>query len=299
MPPLITGLLMAFLTGILYCVVGVFLSHVARRRIDMVAFNTVMFVAIAVLSVACCNWTALVRGNIPEAKHLAAIMVVAGFGNLAGLFLMTLSMRHGPQAASYTFAQCAMVWPFMAGLVFWGECGCMANYAGVALVMLSIVLFARKPGKGGEMSAGWFWLAICLGGFACNGITQTLCSMPSRWAGWADTARLRIPLLYVPTAVVLTGLSYKARRAIPKQMIGLGVLCAVAAMVSVQTVLASLDHMAMVQKASLVFPLATGVNVTLFACYSRFWLKEQFSASAWSGLACGVLGILLLGYGKT
>lgn len=292
------GLLMACVTGILNCIGGVFFSTVARRRTDMIAFNFALFLSIAVLSLAFCNWSDLLHGNVPQAGRLIPIMVLSGLGNLTGIFLMIVSMRRGPQAASYTFAQCAMIWPFVAGVMIWGDPSHPLNYLGVALIAVCIAMLARKPGHDGQAAASLPWLGICLTGFVVLGVTQILCTLPSRWPGWQDAARVRIPLLYIPGALMLAAVCKGTRRPIPGGMIRAALVCSVVALTSIVTVLSSLDNLARVQKASLVFPIVTGINVTAFACYSRLWLKERLGIPGWSGVALGVTGILLLGVGR-
>jgi multidrug transporter EmrE-like cation transporter len=298
MSALVVGLLMALATGILFSIVGGFFSNVARRQIDMVAFNCVLFGAITVASAGLCNWSALARGDVPQAGPLIIAMVLAGLCNLAGILLMMRSMRCGPQTASYTFAQCAMVWPFLAGVVIWHDPAHPINYLGVILIFASIVLLAQKPGSGGQERANVRWLVICLTGFLILGASQILCSIPSRWKGWQDTARLRSLLLYAPSALCLVGMCSVTRRRITRAVAWQGIIGSVAAVASVQTLLSGLDHMAEAGRASLLYPLVTGVNVTSFALFCRVWLKEHLGPAGWTGVAIGVGGILMLGIGR-
>jgi multidrug transporter EmrE-like cation transporter len=166
---------------------------------------------------------------------------------------------------------------------------------GLLAILGSLVAFSRNrraPDGGPAAGQGWFRQALLA--LFLLGIQQSLCMIPSSWAGWTDTARLRIPLVLISGAVALLAGSAK-RRLCPERGIWLLATLYAALVVGGQVLLfAAMDQLGTEDRLALAYPIAIGVSMVAVALWDRLAWKNRQDRSAWVGILLGLLGVVLL-----
>jgi multidrug transporter EmrE-like cation transporter len=272
-----------------------------RNQLDLFVYILVNGVlGLAYLAVFHVNWAVVFTGQVVAPGRLVAVIGLAGALNIGGYFCMLQAMRLGHNGITWTIGESAMVVPFAASLAIWHNPVALSGGIGVALVLATLVILGVKqeaPGadaQGAGRRRGWFPLA--LGAFLLLGVSEVFCTIPSRWAGWVDTANLRVPLMSL-APIVLAAIVVRVRRS-RFQRKNILVSCIGAAVGTASTVLMfrGLDMPERCGYISIVYPLAVGVCITSFALYSWLGIKERFRARELAGIALGVVGIALLAW---
>jgi drug/metabolite transporter (DMT)-like permease len=192
--------------------------------------------------------------------------------------------------------------PFLAGVIGWGDRAGPAGWAGLALVLAMIVtLGARQGGNAGADDDArrqrGRWIATVAAAFAALGVQQALSAVPSRWAGWADTANLRVALSaagFLGVQLVLFAFTKDRRpgRLVPLLALAHGVL----GFSGQAAFFVSLDRLAPLGLAAAAFPVSIGTTILSFNLYSALVLRERFGWQDLAALAAGSAGIALLAF---
>jgi len=294
----IEGLLLAVVTGLMWTGIGAVYSRVAREGHDIISFQMVAGGLISVMAWWLCDWPTILAGPVPHLRPLAVNMAFAGVVGAAAMMVLMSAMRRGHHAVTWTVSQSALVLPFLAGIFIWHDAARPTGTAGVAAVLVSLVLLGVSRSKQGQDgSGGWVsvWLVLTVLAFVLIGCQQTICTIPNRWPGFHDAGRMRVALGSTSSAVFLAVVNLLRRRWPEREVLALCVLCALFGITGAVTLFAALDFMQKVGQVAIVFPLCVGVCVVGFSLYSRAWLKERLGLVGAVGLALSVLGIVLMG----
>ena len=184
---------------------------------------------------------------------------------------------------------------FLYAVLGWGERASAFQMAGLASVIGMLCLVAPWPDTREQPSAaksGWF--AVVLAAVALGGIAQVCYITPSRWAGWQDAARLRVPLFMAAMTATFAVPSAVLKQGFRRDMIVLAGLSAFIMTGSLLLLLMAIDRMAPLHQEGLVYPVTIAAGLLLYTLYSRVWLREAFVARQWWGILAGVGGIVLL-----
>jgi multidrug transporter EmrE-like cation transporter len=313
---MVEGWVCILIAGLLWTVIGIIISQVARHGHGMLSF----LAAGAVLNAAA-SWILLPRygvlakGAIAEMGRLAVVMFLAGAGSAVGTLLAGHAMRQGHHGATWTMVQSAMVIPFLAGVFIWRDRVGLPDVAALVLILTSIVLFGRAGtavasdrggAEGGTQRPGGAetpsrlavrqvsWWVVALAAFVFVGLQQVLHTMPSRWPGWDDTGRLRVPLAMAGTLVAF-GAALLFRRKLPDRRSWIpAALLAVCVVPSHVLLYRGLDALATSGRAGLGYPVAVGTCVIAFATYSVGVLREPTTREHVTGLVLGIAGVVLM-----
>jgi drug/metabolite transporter (DMT)-like permease len=288
------GLVLIFLTGVVWGGIGIVLGFVARRRWSVLAFMSAATTLAALGAWAfLAHWPSLLAGHVPRALPLVLLLTAAGIVGTVGMLCLQRAMTAG--AAGWTVGQSAMVIPFVVGILFLGEPPRLAGMLGLSAILGSLVAFScnrRAPVSGSAADPGWFRQALLA--LLLLGIQQSLCMIPSSWEGWTDTARLRIPLVLISGAAALLAVSAK-RRLCPEHGIWLLATLYAALVVGGQVLLfAAMDRLRAEDRLALAYPIAIGVSMVAMALCERWVWRNRPTRSAWAGILLGLLGVILL-----
>ena len=294
----VSGLLLIAITGLLWAVVGVLYSTAGKRGLKLVPFGLALTVCSLVFAWAfICKWPSLLGGNVTRPWEFTTVIALGGVTNWLGMPLLMEAMRRGHRAGSWTVSQSAMLVPFLAGVLFWHDKPSAFNFAGVGMVLVSLLLFgvhsAREEPRAG--SKPWFYLALMALGLI--GISQTLNTVPSHWSGWTDSCALRIPVFLSGATVCLLTLCAVRREWPGWPELRSGIQASFVGVVSTWTLFRGMDRMATRGLVSLVYPLAVGICIVGFGVYTRMFLKEPLGVLGVTALGAGVVGIICIGLG--
>lgn len=299
--PLMAAALCVGLTSGAWMAIASLFSWVSRRHLNRYGFYLVSLVLSSLLAWSRVDFAAV--ASAPAVGRLAGVMIASGIIGVAGMLLTMQAMTKGLHGATWSIGQSAMVCSFVFAVASGGTRLTVANALGVLLIVAGIVLFSRMRGRRAPAekaaaeppSTGWPWLAVVTGAFLTIGLSQSLSTIPSLWAGWHDVAHLRVPLFLSSGGLVLAVLVLR-KRVIPNRTEVLaGACCGVLSYVGQRSLYAAMDAFSHLGLVALTYPLCVGCGVLLFGLKACFVLKEPFAWRGWTALACCTAGIFLLG----
>jgi len=295
----IEGILLSLASGLLFGGVGVVLRRVSRAGGSLVTYYVLFGACYLALALAFQVRWRLVAGA-DRLPLLAAVIGLSGIASGFGMLLMTRSMALGHGGISWAISQSSLVVPFLAGVLAWGDRSGPAGWTGLALVLAMIVVLGRRQGGTGTISSDAradrrAWVATVAAAFAALGVSQTLSSVPSRWAGWSDGPGLRVALSAAGFLAVMLVLFLFAKDRRPGRLVPLLALAhGVIGFLGQAAFFASLDRLAPLGLAAAAFPVSIGTTILSFSLYSALVLRERFRALDIASLAAGSAGIALL-----
>lgn len=292
---MLLALAIAFFVGITWAAVGAVSSHSASTDVDFIGIMALMTSAATFFA-----WIIFPRYGVLMSRPIQAdiapigVVFLSGVAQAFGLVMLNLGMRLGHHGATWTIGQSALTVPFILGIAIWGDQIRAANAVGLLFLLCAIGLFGASKNSSESIHGGGKWLTIALLSLLLLGAQQTLTTIPSRWAGWQDEARLRVPMMLTGKLIVYWGLLAMLRRKINRRAWRpAAVLCAITLVSSPLTFLA-IDLFAKFNRAALVYPITVGVCTTAFSFYSVFVLKERATFQNILGMAMGCIGIGLV-----
>jgi len=295
---MLLGLALVIITGLLWGGVGILHSRVARGGLSFpgygVATSVVSAAAAAVLYV---RWTPLLGGAATRTGALAAVLGGSTLLGVLGFLLIQRAMRRGHQAGTWTVAQSAMVFPFLASVILWHDELSTARVVGFLAILAGVAAIGRgRAVIAGDHAArpGGRWFGLALMAFGLLGGQQVLTHVPNQWADWTDTANLRAAITFAAGALGY-GVVTVWKRAWPgRREWLLALIGACIGLASQGCFFSGLDCLSAIDLGAIVYPTAIGVCILTFALYSLLVLGEPTSPYHWLGLACCIGGILVI-----
>jgi uncharacterized membrane protein len=277
--------------------VGVVFSRVTRRGEDFLSFlscTSLLNVFVA--------WMVFPRHSLLfplqeiEWLHSPLLMFLAGIFSALGMTAMHHGMRTGHHGATWTIGQSALVFPFMIGILLWGDNVRITNLFGVVAILCAVMLFGMGHNRNSEYNrhATGRWLSIALLSLVLIGTQQTLTTIPSRWTDWQDVAHIRVPMMFTGAAIGYNTIRLISRRALAMRSVREGFFLCVCGLVSHLLLFRALDMFASFSLTAIAYPIAIGACNTVFAMYSVFCLKEKCTVRHALGMGAGCLGIVLV-----
>lgn len=290
---LFKGIALTLATGLVWSLIGIVYSKAAEKP---EGFR--LFLALAGLCFAAACWGANppAAAPVPQVLAVAAVMIPAGILGQLGFLSLRGAMRRGGHGASWGIAQSAMLCPFAAGILFFGERTSAARLAGMALLLAALVPLSRGGRSANEGSGRRLFLGFAFLAFALLGMQQTLTLIPNRLPELGTAAlSWRVPLLS------LCGLgwfvaAFARRESGFRVMLPLALLYGVLAATGQWTMFRALDLLSGVNAAGIAYPLAVGGSVALFFLYSEWIRKERNGLTGAAGILLAVLGMFLLAF---
>ncbi len=299
---MLEALSLNILLGLIWFTLGVTGSRVAATRTPIIPFFALgtTFGSVAAWALLV-DWPVLLRGDIPRGGELVFWAALAGAVNGGAAILIVESMRRGHNGMSMALVQSAMVVPFLASVLIWREAVHWSGWIGVGCVLAAIAAMAlQREQRNRETEASASWLPVVLLAFCILGAAQTLFSVSSRWEadGWRDVANLRPAVALTAACLTHVAFSLLTRRRPGRETLRFALVYVVLALLAFKGLFLTLDRMAGVGLAGLVFPIGVGTLVTAFTLYSALWLREPFTRLTRIALAFALGGVLLLALGK-
>jgi len=279
------GFLYAVLTGLSWTVIGAVLSGGANNRFDLVAYSVIQTAATGVLALL---FYARPSGAAAEGMLLPALAVfVAGAVNAIGQLVVKTAMTRGNHGPVWAVSQSALVIPFLAGVMFWGNPGTAGQWIGTALITGGILIPAA-----GKFRDCRVWLGPAVAALLLFGVVQTLYALPSQLAGGRDPGGLR-PMLaaFGGTAGWLPVLLLRRKFSPDRRTLILALGMSVLSLVSLKLFFLSLDRLARAGLGSVGIPLVVGCNIAGFFLYSLLVLRERPGRIEISGMLALLAGI--------
>lgn len=293
-----TGILIAVITGLIWTITGVIMSHCSRSKMDYLSYYitnslTSLFLTMLIYT----KWDAM--RNMERPVSLSMCMLVAGIATAIGLALMQKAMKSGHNGIIWVIGQSALIIPFLSGVFLFGEPAKLMKFAGVGLILLGMIfpVFLKKRNPSTEKgSDDGTWIGLMVVVFFVLGFGQTFQSIPSYWHGWQDSANIRPSLTCAGCfagAVIFSFFTGK----IPLPSFRIFLFAASRSLiniVSIKLFYVALDRLSKFGMASVGFPLIVGSCIVGFSFYSLLILREKSHWFNWVGLAATLFGLFAL-----
>ena len=265
------GLAFALFTGLCWSAIGIVLSCCAKEKQDVISYSLLQ----TALAAAACFVIYSSPGKIVfncGFYLLCTVILAAAMLNALAQYLIKRAMDSGSYAPVWAMAQTAMLFPFLCGVICWGNRINGLNILGLVLLLAGILLPCRKgfrqPGN---------WLGLALAALLCYGILQTLYLLPSHMKELADPGTIRPALAclgnFIGWSIIAVGRREKHR--ITPTVIRMALIMVVLHTASVKTFFAALDALGKAGAGGIGIPFMLGVNLATFGFYTFIFLKEK------------------------
>ena len=306
---MIEGLLYGILSGLILMGIGIITSAAAKRKLSMVLIQGIGALLLIGLF-------PLISGNgmVFSGENAAAInllMLLAGVGNFVTFLLIQQAMKTGHNGIIWSLANSALIFPFLAGILFFHVPPEAPRFAGAALIVGGIVLAgaAQKTDPEKTQNPGnrkWFFWALA--SLFSAGITQTAANIPSYLSGIERFSNLQKGLVMQIGIAVVAGLyllfargrlpvskSETEKRSWLRQTLLLAVaLAAVNGLTLCVFMYRSFDLLARAGIGSVAYPVVLGTCIAGFFLYSLVVLREKASIPAVLSFFLTVAGIAVI-----
>ncbi|MBP5638518.1 MAG: hypothetical protein J6X55_03505 [Victivallales bacterium] len=173
------GLSALILTGLSWCTTGVITgdSHKKGLSISMVLFVGCIFFNLACIIALILNDE---LSNTPASSNwlVFGMCFISGILNNYALELTARMMSCGPKGISWAIFQSGMLFPFVTGIVFFGESLTFINGTGMVLMLTALLLFGLAKDKC-QAKSNLRWILLGFAAFTINGILVTVTTLPS------------------------------------------------------------------------------------------------------------------------
>lgn len=287
------GICITLVTGLLWCCIGIVYSRVVQKERGFY-----LFLFLSALCFSLTSWCgAMPRpAAVRAVLAVAAVMIPAAVAGQFGFLSLRSAMRHGSHGASWSIAQSAMLCPFAAGMIFFGERVTGIRIAGMMLLLSSLILLGRSQGGGSAANGRSGFSTPAFLAFGLIGLQQTLTLLPNRMPG-VDPAALswRIPLYSLCglswIAAVLRFREYRLAGVLPAALLN-GALTAAGQWCFFR----ALDLLTPCGAAGIAYPLAVGSSIALFFLYTEWIRGERTGFVGRSGVLLAVFGMMFLAF---
>ncbi|MBR2439513.1 MAG: EamA family transporter [Lentisphaeria bacterium] len=295
---MLTGVLLTVAAGSFWSLSGVVNSCCAKYKLDIVTylFSNVVFSFLLSL-IFCFDY------SVPPQRlaFTALIMIPSGMINTSGALLLQAALKRGHHGIIFLIANAAMVVPFLAGILFFGEWPSLLQLFGSFAIFAGIFCCSYPKLKSGdEKNNDTKWFRYALLTFLCFGISQTLMTMVSFpcFREYAIPGNSKTTLLYCGCSILMTLRSIDAVRKkelrFSKKLVLCGFLVSLCNLMSMYLMFYALDSLGKVGFASIGFSLASSTSLGMFTLYSIFVIKEKCYFMTILGLLFIVSGGLIL-----
>lgn len=281
------GFLLAILTGFTWTAIGVVLSRCAKKSFDVVAYSLAQ-TFFGILFTALCY----IRFGEIVWRELLILLVLVGTGgviNSIAQMVVRQAMSRGNHGPVWAISQAALVIPFLAGVVLWGNTGSVGQWLGTGLIAGGILIPVAEQFRSQRNV-----LLPTLVAFLLFGLVQTLYAAPSQIPDFHDSAGLRSTLVslggFAGWCLVMS--SRRERPAWNRPTLGLALFMALLSLVSLKIFFLGLDQLSRAGLGNVGIPLIVGANILGFAFYSRVVLRERPSKPETAGSAMVLAGIV-------
>lgn len=299
---MLTGVILLILTGLSWVVVGIVISHSARKKVDLGIIQ--MLSALAGMAISA--MLLLYKWPSDSSSWIVAMTFLAlfgnGFVNFFGLMMMGKAMKSGPNGIVWATVQSALVFPFIFGIVFFGVELTWMRLAGITLIVGSVIFYGLGKSDGAEHAArshgNWYipaFIALFLAG-----TNQCMANLPSYWPdavnvnsifrAFASQCGTVVAWLVVSNIRILS-LKIENGRAV---IISVASLVAVSLVSSYLLLYNGLDMLAEAGAGAAGYPIIICSCIAGFFIYSAFVLNERTSRMQKIGFILGIVGIAVI-----
>jgi len=289
------GILLIICLGILSGLIAIIMSNIASNKSSIYAFYFMGTGFTCILSwILIVNWSNFLDNiTLVHYKKLFLFIGLAGGINAIGQILLIVGMRNGYHGITWTIGQSSIIVPFIASTIIWQEYISLQKWLGMVCVFCAMFLMAQnKPGNERKHIQTMVVLSILT--MFVLGTAQTLMGIPSHWANWVDTARLRVPIFMTMNMLVHGTFVIIKKERFNWTIAFSSLIWAISVLLLYFGFFHALDIMAKLQLTSVVFPISVGTSIVFFAIYNHFWRGEKYNKRTIVGILLLLIGIAVI-----
>jgi drug/metabolite transporter (DMT)-like permease len=289
------GIVYALAAGAAFAGGVAFVAAITRRRLPLLTF-------FAVGSSLGCGLSLLVLvdwSRWHEASRSPALAWWIGTGSalsLLGHRFLSQSMRLGRPSLSWAISQGAQAFPFLAGFLLWQDAVGIVAWLGLFILLGGVAMLGVARAQEGDDSANRAWVWWALAAMLSYGLNQVCFAVPSRWVGWSDLMRLRIPI----TLAVIAAGGWMATLHSPagslRRVLPLALPYGLLQILMFVLVYRGLDALGSVQLGAIFWPLACGSGIAFYALWERIRSRETLGVIHRIGITLIIIGIAGLSF---
>lgn len=276
------------LTGVIWCLVGIIYSKATASGEGFFPFlvlSTLVFASTIWIATPPTAWDAT------EVLKVVGVMLSSTVFSQCGFLCLREAMRRGSLAVSWSVSQAAMVWPFIAGLMFFGDSLNGLRIAGMATLLVSLVVLSVTKPKTNNGSREYLFFAF--GAFFLIGVAQILTQVPNHLGVSEQALTWRVPAFSFSGLIWLTKCRHtKAEtwKSVWKLAVTYGLVVASGQWVFYK----AMDLLSKHNSIGLAYPLALGSCIALFTLYTTLVKREKLGVWGIIGICLTILGILFM-----
>ena len=288
---MISGLLLLLGTGICWCGLAVVIESGSFRQIPAALIQPLS----AMLTLVFTGWAVFVWGpkslfNI-SCFFWVGSLLAAGACNYFMLNFVQEGMKVGRAGVVWAFTQSSMIFPFLLGIVGFGEPAGLFRFCGFILILCGLICFAYAKKEEGS---SWAFFIPTLAAFLLSGTAQCFASLPSYFQTEGITVFRRMILTQCGILIAF-GLDPHRKRVPRISMTNIWILAGIFGFLNLIALLLfyrALNLLAVSQCASAGYPTAQGISIALFFLLSS--RRKSTGIYSWIALLLLLSGIVIL-----
>lgn len=302
---MLTALIWTFVTALFFATISATVSFLARDKMSGFHFFT-----IGNLSASAIAWIILPNWSMAGEIHwgmLFLFTLVTGIVNTASQAMLVLTLKLGHNGLTIAIRNLAAVLSMFFALIFLHEKVSLVNFAGVALIIVSLTLIAVFSKKDSVSSDLKKWLPSVIIALLLSGTYQILLTGSLLLPEATRRAGVLTPALFMGCGISNLAISL-FEVFVRKTQFGAGIFnrrtlivtgCWVAAAILQYFALfQALDAMKKCGMAALAWPLIIAINTSCFAVFCRLRWKEKYPLTTIFGMIGCILGVILTIWGR-
>ena len=291
-----TGILLTLLIGVLWSFVGVYYKFIARWNLSVFNISLVANV-FSIVVLAALQLRGLAGKPValePPPLLYALFIIVAGALNSGGSLMLQRSMLYGRSGITWAIGQSAMIVPFVALALFFGERWIPVKVAGTVLVLAGMGILGAGRNDGEAPRPG-YGLLLALEAFLVLGVAQSMTASTS-YLSYRDELELRPVLLAIGGLIgALAGKVLLRDRGfrMERRALAVVILMSLQGLLVLLVQFKALDLLGAHGLGGIFFPVAIGTCIAGYSVWSIVLFKEKATLPVIAGTAVILVGILM------
>lgn len=289
--------------GLSWALTGVVMSDAPRKKCDTGLLLLVSGLISSIISLSLCFFLQKTAISTKVLLLTGGCYFLGSAINFCMLQIMSYSMQRGPNGVIWSIIQSALVFPFLCGVIFYGNELSLWRAAGLLLILLSLACLGKSKDN---QTKGKNWKLSTFAAFILAGIVLSLNSLPSYYPAARELNSMGRSFFSCMGSLLAAFIwCYPKYRLRKKEEIWnelkrpilwkyiftlklFGLICAYLLLYP------GLDAMAKAGAGCVSYPLIIGSCIMGFNLYSLFIMKEKWSFCQAAGVVFCIAGEVFL-----
>ena len=300
-----SALIWTFVTALFFATISATVSFLARDKMSSFHFFT-----IANLLASAVAWIVLPAWKMaPEVNWgmLFVFTLITGIINTASQAMLVLTLKLGHNGLTIAIRNLAAVISMFFALIFLHEKVSPVNFAGVAVIIVSLTLIAVFSKKNSVSPDLKKWIPCVIIALLLSGAYQILLTGSLLLPEATRKAGVLTPALFMGCGIsnlavslfeVFTGKNKFGTGIFNRRTLIITSCWVAAAILQYFALFKALGAMKKCGMAALAWPLIIGINTSGFAVFCRVRWKEKYPVTTIIGMIGCILGVILTIWGR-